>query len=1242
MSNSKNEKLEHLRQRAESAIKIASAGSDTSQTDEMKSVMHELQVYQTELEMQNEELRITQEELIKSRDDYARLYNDSPIGYVSLNHNRVIVQANNTFNEMVYTPKKFSSNMCFEQYIHPDDHDTFLSRYNSFFNKPEGKSFKLRLCGKDKTDIHVNIIGRSALTEQDDTNDNGKLLLLSIIDITAEVESKRLLDQSERKYQTLFDSSRDAIYLHGFSSDGKPDRFLDVNETACKMLGYSRGELLEKSPADIDEKKYRETQMPKITDKFLKDKEAIFEAIHVAKDGRQIPVEIGAHLLEIDGEKLALSTVRDISERKQAEEREKHIKQVLLAIRNVNQLITSEMDSEKLIVKACENLTETMGYHTAWITLTDDAGAIKASSFAGIKKNSVTEMQKAFRAGVFPSCVERVFEKEEFLVVENPSEECIDCPLADDYADCASFSHKLSFNGKLYGVLAVSVPKIYAFDAEQKSLFDEVADDLGFAFYKNENAEALKLANDIINSSPAAAFIWDNTEGWSVRFATENVDKLFGYTSDDFISGRISYAERVHPDDIAQVAQEVKDAVNNNITTFYHDPYRIITKSGDIRWVSDMTTIHRTETGEVDSFQGIVVDTTKQKLAEEAIKENERFLSTILQTTADGFWVLDNQGILRDVNNAYCAMTGYTRDELMGKGINDIDADENPEETKQRIQRIIKNGSEIFETNHRRKDGSIFPVEISTAFVEERGGHLICFCRDLTEKKNVLGNLYRKSLALNQISDIVTMTDLDGNIIYVNNAAYKMLDRNYDELIGQHISIFSDDPADGATQEEILEKTLKEGHWQGEIVNFDKNGNRIILSSRTQLIKDNGNNPIALCGISTDISDFRKIEEERAKASKLESIGLLAGGIAHDFNNILTSILGNTSLAKLNLDTKSEEYTLLSETEKATMRASKLTKQLLTFAKGGEPVKEVTNIDDILRETIRFTLRGSNINYRTSIARDLWTAEVDKGQFSQIISNLIINAKQAMPDGGSIFLAATNVEIEKKSNLLYSGKYLKISIKDKGPGIAEENQQKIFDPYFTTKQTGSGLGLTTAYSIIKRHKGHIEVSSEEGKGTTFTIYLPASLKKTQKENTKKIKLMDNSVTGNILVMDDEKSIQRFVEKILKSFGHTVTVVGDGVEAIQEYKMALKKGNPYDAVIMDLTIPGGMGGQETIKELISIDSDVKTIVSSGFSNNPVISNYTKYGFKEFIAKPYSIVELKEKLNKILACRKKDKT
>jgi signal transduction histidine kinase/CheY-like chemotaxis protein len=389
-------------------------------------------------------------------------------------------------------------------------------------------------------------------------------------------------------------------------------------------------------------------------------------------------------------------------------------------------------------------------------------------------------------------------------------------------------------------------------------------------------------------------------------------------------------------------------------------------------------------------------------------------------------------------------------------------------------------------------------------------------------------------------------------------------------------------------------------------------------------------------GLRAREMERERAEEESRKHQKLESVGILAGGIAHDFNNLLTAIRGNLQLAQLHpLDKELEAC--LKDSETATVRAMNLTQQLLTFAKGGVPVKETALIVELLENTANFVLRGTKTKCEFYFSDDLAPVEIDSGQMNQVIHNIVLNASQAMPDGGVISIRAENVDISSRSPLpLPMGKYVKISIADQGNGIKPEDIDKIFDPFFTTKNDGSGLGLSTSYNIVKKHGGLITVDSHIGIGSLFFIYLPASLKEIKKE-TEEVS-QDYSGGGRILIMDDQDSIRELLTRMLTTMGCECKAVEDGESAIDEYQQAFMAGAPYDIVFMDLTIPGGMGGKDAIQEILKIDPEVVAVVASGYSNDPIMADFARYGFKGRLEKPFKISDL-QKLLASLMTRKK---
>ena len=384
----------------------------------------------------------------------------------------------------------------------------------------------------------------------------------------------------------------------------------------------------------------------------------------------------------------------------------------------------------------------------------------------------------------------------------------------------------------------------------------------------------------------------------------------------------------------------------------------------------------------------------------------------------------------------------------------------------------------------------------------------------------------------------------------------------------------------------------------------------------------------------------KRAEEELQKLQKLQSVGTLAGGIAHDFNNILMLLFGNISLAKDELSEEHPGYKFLDDAENSINRAVRLTKRLLTFARGGDPVKESVNLGALVEEAVRLDLSGGNVRLVCQQVGDLWMAEVDKGQIQQVISNLTVNARQAMPDGGRLYVTIENADVaEAAIPGLPQGKYVKIAMRDEGTGIDQKHIDRIFDPYFTTKKSGVGLGLATAYSIINKHGGHIGVASEVGKGTTFTLHLPAS-NSPRRAETKQVatECLPPDRPAKILVMDDEEEIRTLVATMLARCGFSVAAAPDGQTAVEMYKKAMEAREPFDVVIMDLAIPDGMGGKEAIKELLAIDHQVSAIISSGYANDPVMANYAEYGFKGIAPKPYTIGKLREVVGQLLKGRR----
>ena len=484
-------------------------------------------------------------------------------------------------------------------------------------------------------------------------------------------------------------------------------------------------------------------------------------------------------------------------------------------------------------------------------------------------------------------------------------------------------------------------------------------------------------------------------------------------------------------------------------------------------------------------------------------------------------------------------------------------------------------------------------------------------------------------------NDLIAIASFDGGLRYMNRSGRKLFGlEEIEEIrtINLREVVF---PRHQELLEMLYEELRSSGSWKGRTkFRHHKTGTSVYLETHAFVVRDPETDlGIAFAMIGRDITERRAMEWEMIKIQKLESVGILAGGIAHDFNNLLSAIAGYISLARSMVPHDGEIGEHLSRAEKATFRAKDLTHQLLTFSKGSTPVKKATVVRELVQDSAGWALRGSNVQCDVDITPDLWLVDVDEGQINQVMNNLLINACQAMPEGGTIRISARNIKLKiNERPPLAEGNYVRVTVRDHGVGIPGEHLQKIFDPYFTTKPHGSGLGLATSFAIIQKHRGTITVESKLGAGTSFHIFLPVS--REAEMGAKPHPVLPSRGEGRILVMDDEEALRDVASSMLRSLGYTTATARDGGEAIAFYKAARERGEPFDAVIMDLTVPGGMGGQEAVAKLRQIEPEAQVIVSSGYSNDDIMANFRAYGFSGAVPKPYSLAQLGEAVARLL--------
>ena len=498
-------------------------------------------------------------------------------------------------------------------------------------------------------------------------------------------------------------------------------------------------------------------------------------------------------------------------------------------------------------------------------------------------------------------------------------------------------------------------------------------------------------------------------------------------------------------------------------------------------------------------------------------------------------------------------------------------------------------------------------------------GEALVLVREVTQRRRgemgLAADKERLSVVLRSIQAGVVSTDREERVVMMNPAAERILGVGAHQARGRAVDALFDDVAlDGKGGAAFV----------GEVLEVSGEGGSV-RSVRVSVV------PVLQHGqllggvyVLRDVTEELRLERERMRASKLESVGLLAGGIAHDFNNLLAAILGNVSVARHLID-DDELDEIMEDIEAGARRATGLTRQLLTFSSGGAPMTSVGAIDDVVREAVDFGMRGSKVSHRYVLPDDLPLVEFDRGQIQQVLQNLVINACQAMPEGGELVVTAAAASSAPPSAPGKAAGWVRLSVEDSGVGIAPSVQSRIFDPYFTTKSDGTGLGLAAAYAIVRKHGGTMTVDSEEGEGATFHVYLPAAAPAPSWAD----ELASGPpprFEGRVLVVDDEAALRGMAKRLLGILGVEPVLCDDGQAGVEAYVRALEDGERFDVVLLDLTVPGGMGGQEAIRRLLEVDPDAICVATSGYSTDPVMARYADYGFRGRLAKPYDLAEL----------------
>jgi PAS domain S-box-containing protein len=774
-------------------------------------------------------------------------------------------------------------------------------------------------------------------------------------------------------------------------------------------------------------------------------------------------------------------------------------------------------------------------------------------------------------------------------------------------------------------------------------------------------ASELRL-NDILNSVDCV--LWQanvkdlpsgNFEWFFLRIPpTKLYRKIFG--ADPAVNQHHLWTEREVPD-LLRMDERSTEALRTGASG-YEQEFKVA-REGTVLWVREQVSITSVGPGQW-RVVGIITDVTARREAEEARRESQAQLEELLNKADCVLWqartsirsdgkALDWEFYRKPPSRLYRRIFGRDPQECLNRLWAPAEIPDVERMDRTSIE-AVRSGAPGYEHEFRVIEGGKtywLHEQVSISSVEPGHWHMVGVTLDISARRIVEAALSaekeRLAVTLSAMDEGVITIDLFGTVQFMNPVAERLTACLPGAGVGRSMQdiFFLGDVVPGRKRVAWpIERVLGEGKTidlPSQAVLYSGAGRICMIEGCCAPVRNDRGDTIGAVLVFRDVTERQRLEAELQRASKLESIGVLAGGIAHDFNNLLTAIMGNLTLATVDAQEKLPIQEYLDGAQAAALRARDLTQQLLTFAKGGDPVRSAVHLPAVVVEVAQFAVRGSKVKCEFDLAPDLWPADADKGQVGQIVQNLVINATQAMSDGGMIRIAANNETVDPGATLsLGPGNYVHISVADTGVGILPEHLPRIFEPYFTTKKQGSGLGLATVYSIVKKHRGHISVDSGVSTGTIFHVWLPALPGQKGDGNHAMIQTAD-ALTGRVLVMDDEESIRTAATRMLERFGLESETACDGGEAVEKFRAAHLAGKSYSAVVMDLTIPGAMGGVEALAEMRKIDPGVRAIVSSGYSSNAVMGNYRSFGFSGVLAKPYGLDDFGRVLREVVAAK-----
>jgi PAS domain S-box-containing protein len=752
--------------------------------------------------------------------------------------------------------------------------------------------------------------------------------------------------------------------------------------------------------------------------------------------------------------------------------------------------------------------------------------------------------------------------------------------------------------------------------------------------------KALSGAFDIINRSPAVAFLWKNKEGWPVQFVSENVKELFGYSAEEFMSGQVLYVNTILPEDLPQVLEEVKFFFRDeSVERFTIKPYRIVAKDGTVKWVEDRTFVRRDENGRVTHHQGIVEDITERKKAEHALQESNGQFRLIFQTVPDSVSIVRvRDGICLDVNDQFVSETGWKREEVIGKKFKNLNMWCSARDRERMAESLFRSGRiHNLQSVFRMKNGDTITALLSAVSLTIAGEKVIVsITRDITERERAKQALEESEekyrFVVDNANEWMVLTQ-DRKIVFANHATIQQSGYSHEEITMRDFSDFihPDDREIALGRYKSKMNGELKGDHEFRLLCKEK----VIWVSISSFPVDWMGRP-ALLQFMNDITRQKEVEEEKERlqarlqrAQKMEAIGTLAGGVAHDLNNILSGIVSYPDLLLMQLPGDSPLRKPVTTIQQSGKRAAAVVQDLLTLARRGLAVTEPLDLNAMVAEFLRsaeLEKLGSghpHVRLETRLDKTLQNMTGSPVHLQKTLMNLVLNAFEAMPGGGTVTIATENRRLENCLNGyddVHEGEYVMLSITDTGVGISPEDRERIFEPFYTKKamgRSGTGLGMAVVWGTIKDHKGYIDVESTVGRGTAFMLYFPAT-----REAAKRVSPVSiDHYQGNgetVMIVDDMEDQREIATTLLSRLGYSVTAVSSGEEAVKRLD---KK--PVDLLVLDMIMGSGMDGLDTYREIIKTAPSQKAILASGYSETSRVKEAQRLGAGPYIRKPYTL-------------------